>query len=145
VSGGDDESLAFLLIRPTSDTKAAPSPLRTHPPVIVSRAHAAAVTACAVFTLQDRIYVLSSGNDQWIRLWEVVLHPTHEDDGSEKVQTSEPSKTQDPLSVKRLRKIRSNVSDMSSMAILSHHESTTRILTCGVGMEVIRLDWDHLA
>ncbi|KAF2658476.1 WD40 repeat-like protein [Lophiostoma macrostomum CBS 122681] len=141
VSGGDDESLAFLLIQPTSETKANHIPSHAPSPVIVNRAHAAAVTACVILSLQGRVYVLSSGNDQWIRLWEVIPNPMHTMNSSHGVQTSNAPASQDPLSVRRLRKIRSNVADMSSMAILSHSESATRVLTCGVGMEVVRIDW----
>jgi hypothetical protein len=59
----------------------------------------------------------------------------------------------DPLEVKRMKKVKTNVADVSSMTLLSSGageeggetevEGATRVLICGVGMEVIRLEWDE--
>jgi hypothetical protein len=59
----------------------------------------------------------------------------------------------DPLEVRRMKKVKTNVADVSSMTLLSsgagegggetEAEGATRVLICGVGMEVIRLEWDE--
>jgi WD40 repeat protein len=123
VSGGDDGSLAFLLACQDGESY-------THPPLVVVRTHASAVTACAVVPHRhgkDGIYVLTSGNDQWIRLWEVQLGSATESD---------------PLTVKCAKKIKTNVADVSSMAVLGATPtgSGSRVVICGVGMEVVCLD-----
>src|SRR5262245_37604707 len=62
VSGGDDGTLAFIVVRnsSTSDTSAAVALDRSYasPPIILTRAHASAVTSCAVLTHQSRILLL---------------------------------------------------------------------------------------
>lgn len=129
VSGGDDGALAFVLAysRMTDSSSAAQGP-HVSPPVLVSRAHGSAVTACVVINIGREVYVLTSGNDEWIRLWEVVLKDNDEN-GSESI-----------LSIKRLSKVKTSVADVSSMALLSATANGAKILLCGVGMEVIRLD-----
>jgi WD40 repeat protein len=131
VSGGDDGSLAILLIRralahPSSES------IYTTSPLLLSRTHASAVTSCAILTHNNRIFILSSGNDQWIRLWEVYIR---EGDGKS------------ALDVGRMERIKTNVADVSSMAVLDAQESGlhARVLICGVGMEVVRLEWDKEA
>jgi hypothetical protein len=74
------------------------------------------------------LYVLTSGNDEWVRLWKVVLDGK-EDTGSESM-----------LAITRLLKVKTSVADVSSMAVLGTTSDTARVLLCGVGMEVIRLD-----
>lgn len=62
----------------------------------------------------------------------------------------------DPLEVRRVKKVKTNVADVSSMSLLGpggaqgaeagegkEVEGQTRVLICGVGMEVIRLEWDE--
>lgn len=131
VSGGDDGALAFLLAYPTTpDSSSGPC---ASPPVLVNRAHGSAVTACATVNIQSRAYVLTSGNDEWVRLWEVII--SNPEDGSS-------SKNEfDKLTIKRLSKVKTSVADVSSMAVLNNDDNdAARILVCGVGMEVIRLD-----
>jgi hypothetical protein len=122
VSGGDDGSLAVLLTGGTL-----PNTVFTTPPLLLSRAHASAVTACTVLTQKDRIFILTCGNDQWIRSWEVCIH----NGGS----------TVDML---RFSKMKTNVADVSSMAVLQtkEGEAGAKVLICGVGMEVVSVEWD---
>lgn len=48
----------------------------------------------------------------------------------------------DPLKIVRLKKIKTNVADVSSMAILgiNQTDAVARVLICGVGMEVLRIE-----
>jgi hypothetical protein len=46
--------------------------------------------------------------------------------------------------VRRMGKIKTNVADVSSVAVLdvAEDEEVARVMVCGVGMEVVRLEWD---
>jgi len=121
VSGGDDGSIAVLLAGRTSMATAAS--IYAGPPVLLSRAHASAVTACAIVQYQQGIFILTSGNDQWIRLWGVEMS----DEGD--------------VTVSRLSKVKTNVADVSSMGVLaSEDRPDARVVVCGVGMEVVRVE-----
>lgn len=100
-------------------------------PVLVKRVHGSAVTACAVVAVSSHSYVLTCGNDEWVRLWEVVVGSAEEGDWSESGS--------EKLVIKRLSKVKTSVADVSSMAVLGYEEDSARVLLCGVGMEVIRL------
>lgn len=133
VSGGDDGGLAFLLAHTTgSDVRSAAQGFYASSSVLVNRAHGSAVTACAIFDLQSHTYVLTSGNDEWVRLWEVVINDAKD------VGTSPDSFSR--LTIRRLSKVKTSVADVSSMAVLDDDGDTARVLLCGVGMEVIRLE-----
>lgn len=133
VSGGDDGSLAFLLAN-SSTTDAGMETSYAYPPIIVTRTHASAVTACAILTSCSRIFILTSGNDEWVRLWEIIPHLS--------TTAMDPS---NPLEIKRLQKIKTNVADVSSMAVFRETDDgkASRVLLCGVGMEVIRVEWEQ--
>ena len=62
----------------------------------------------------------------------------------------------DPLEIRRVKKVKTNVADVSSMSLLGSGgawgaeegegtagEGAKRVLICGVGMEVIRLEWNE--
>lgn len=132
VSGGDDGSLALMTVSNVQDSKT----LFASPPVLVSRAHASALTSCAIVTypVLGRTFILTSGTDEWVRLWEVKHLKTSSD---VKTMSSIPN-----IEVIRLGKVKTNVADVSSMAVLDTSDESARVLLCGVGMEVIRLEWD---
>jgi hypothetical protein len=135
VSCGDDGSLAFLLARSTPAASATPTTTSyISPPILASRAHASAITACTIVVHRSRIFLLTSGNDEWVRLWEVTLN------GMDDMSTTT---SEDALSIQRLQKVKTNVADVSSMAMLDTDEDAddARLLVCGVGMEVIRIEW----
>ncbi|KAJ4992692.1 WD repeat protein [Stagonosporopsis vannaccii] len=133
VSGGDDGALAFLLVHTTGpDLLSAAQCSYATSPMLVNRAHCSAVTACAIVNIQSRIYVLTSGNDEWVRLWEVIINITED--------SSTNQSSLDKLTIKRLSKVKSSVADISSMVALDNDGVTARVLLCGVGMEVIRLE-----
>ncbi|KAI8937805.1 hypothetical protein NX059_005502 [Plenodomus lindquistii] len=136
VSGGDDGGLAFMTISYLQESGGAPF---ASPPVLVSRAHGSAVTSCAIMThlVTGRVFVLTSGNDEWVRLWEVKLLAGDKESNGGKV-----SDHMYQLDVSRLEKVKTNVADVSSMAVLDTVDESAKVLLCGVGMEVIRLDWE---
>jgi WD40 repeat protein len=132
-SGGDDGSLAVLLTRPisSSNTRYATAT------VIVNRIHASAVTACAVLAHNGTSFILTSGNDQWIRLWKVQIGVAEDETTPTGVKDEKPT-----ISVHRAGRIKTNVADVSSMAVLEEKGMHARVLICGVGMEVVRLEWE---
>lgn len=140
VSGGDDGSLACVLAQSTS-LPSSTSPTTTHvpPPILVSRAHGSAVTSCALFGHKSHIFLVTSGNDEWIRLWRIVLRKANSEAGAETAAQHEGA-----LTVQRINRIKTNVADASSMAVLDEGNGggDARVLVCGVGMEVIRIGLD---
>jgi WD40 repeat protein len=137
VSGGDDGSLACILARSTSShLPTSPGTSYASPPILASRAHGSAVTSCCLFRHKSRILLVTSGNDEWVRLWEIVLGKTYEED-----EHDGSAEREDALMIQRLRKIKTNVADVSSMAVLDEGDNVkdARVLICGVGMEVVRI------
>jgi len=51
---------------------------------------------------------------------------------------------EDALQIQRLSKVKTNVADVSSIAVLDRNDQMglARILVCGVGMEVMRVEWE---
>jgi WD40 repeat protein len=136
ISGGDDGSLAVLFTRRGQAPSSSHSVFTTAP-VLLSRTHGSAVTACEVLKRQGQIFIVTSGNDQWIRLWEVCIHGDSEDMDPEEARPEV-----DMVEIKRMAKVKTNVADVSSMAVLENEETGSKMLICGVGMEVVRLQWD---
>lgn len=140
VSGGDDGGLACVLARSTSlHSSTSPTTTYVSPPILVNRAHGSAVTSCALFRHKSRIFLVTSGNDEWIRLWQIALRETNSEAGTKTAADHEGA-----LTVQRLHRIKTNVADASSMAVLDEGNSggDARVLVCGVGMEVIRIALD---
>lgn len=48
------------------------------------------------------------------------------------------------MDILRLSKMKTNVADVSSMAVLQtkEGEAGAKVLICGVGMEVVSVEWD---
>jgi WD40 repeat protein len=129
VSGGDDGSMTILLTSTSSSL-----PTYQAAPVLLQRTHASAVTACAILTHKTRTLVATSGNDQWLRLWEIDIRDNQENDAT---------KHKKRIDIRRLGKIKTNVADVSSMALLTWDDGgDARVVICGVGMEVVRVRWD---
>jgi hypothetical protein len=137
ISGGDDGSLAFFR---TSSSNGTVVGWRNKPAVVV-RTHASAVTACAVIARDRKMYVLTSGNDQWVRLWEVSVADSASSDHDSCDENT------DWMEIKRLGRIKTNVADVSSMAVLTSLDGTDapRVLICGVGMEIVAFQWDSVS
>lgn len=141
VSGGDDGSLAILLTRCAWSPSSSDS-VYAAAPVLVNRCHASAVTACVILRHNDRILITTSGNDQWIRLWEVDVTSDNNEEDTITSATAKYGKRS--VNVQRAGKIKTNVADVSSIAVLEAGDagSDARVLICGVGMEVVRVEWD---
>lgn len=95
--------------------------------LLIPRAHAAAVTALAIFEHGDGcFYVLSASIDQRVKLWDVRIDVTLPG-----VET---------LQVRNVQNVFTSVADVSSMALLRLGDGSTGVLVCGVGMDVWRLE-----
>ncbi|KAF2177034.1 WD40 repeat-like protein [Zopfia rhizophila CBS 207.26] len=142
VSGGDDGGLAFLLVSSSSSSPYSDDYPNLYPPIIIPRIHASAITACTVFAFRDKVFVLTSGNDQWIRLWEVIVHSSVKSTQEMYMGMGKGllEGNKDPLEVKRLSKVKTNVADVSRMAVLENEGEVVKMLICGVGMEVLRIE-----
>ncbi|KAF1934362.1 WD domain-containing protein [Didymella exigua CBS 183.55] len=131
VSGGDDGALAFVLASPSpaAGEGGEEKQIYAAPRVIVTRAHGSAATACAILSSETerRVYVLTSGNDEWVRLWSVEINDA--------------SDYEDRVTIKRLARCKTSVADVSSMAVLGNDGRAARFVVCGVGMEVIRMEF----
>jgi WD40 repeat protein len=136
VSGGDDGSLAVLLTRRGQPSSSSDSIFATAP-VLLSRTHGSAVTACTLVERSGQIFIVTSGNDQWLRLWKVCIHGDDNDLDLEAARLEGGM-----VEVERVTKVKTNVADVSSMAVLENEDAGSKVLICGVGMEVVRLQWD---
>jgi WD40 repeat protein len=95
--------------------------------LLIPRAHAAAVTALAVFKYgDDCFYVLSASIDQRVKLWDLRIDVTLP--GVEGLQ------------VRKVQNVFTSVADVSSMALLQLEDGSRGVLVCGVGMDVWRLE-----
>lgn len=138
VSGGDDGSLAVLAM---GQAWSSPSPGNAYAtsPVVRNRAHASAITACATLGDKFRGLIVTAGNDGWVRLWEVCVRSEGD------IPYGPFTKFGDSIvSFEPIGKIKTGVADVSSMAVLDAKESEpeARVLICGVGMEIVRIEWD---
>lgn len=128
VTGGDDNGLGISLITVTESNEIKCERL------ITPRAHAAAVTATDILNcissdtkpLCFQILIATASNDQRIKLWRIDI-----DLGKEGVEG---------IDVKRVANGYTSVADVSSMALHpadpGSESLATRILICGVGMEL---------
>jgi hypothetical protein len=138
------------------------------PPVLLPRAHGSAVTACAIFTRGfpsarenrgqgEDMFVLTAGNDEWVRLWRVSINapsvssssPSSSnrevvEDEDETEDGVEDEGRDDAVSVQRLCRLKTSVADVSSMAVLSSDGEGARVLVCGVGIEVLRVEYQSV-
>ena len=116
LTAGDDNGLGLSRIDAENDIST----------LLIPRAHAAAVTALALYKYgHDGFYVLSAGIDQRVKLWGVRIDVTLP--GVESLQ------------VRKVQNVFTSVADVSSMALLQLEDGSTGVLVCGVGMDVWRL------
>lgn len=128
VTGGDDNGLGISLITVTESNEVRCERL------IIPRAHAAAVTATDILMCRPsdtnswcfQVLVATASNDQRIKLWRIDIDLSKE--GAEGV------------AMKRIDNGYTSVADVSSMALYPDDvvpkQPATRILVCGVGMEI---------
>lgn len=113
ITGGDDNAIALTTLN-NDDAR-----LHTR---LISRAHAAAVTALVVVKPSkdkpgDVLYLISAGLDQRLIMWEIT--------------------TASVTTIKKLRVISSSVADISSIGVLpTNTQATIRVLVSGIGLEI---------
>jgi len=129
-SGGDDGSLGLVLAS-AEDPEADPFSLA----LVVPRAHAAAISAAVVWSPPGVILMLTAGNDQWVTMWQLIsLPPVGHQHGSKKNGKLEPH---DRLNVYKMCRMRTNIADVSDMAILKVNDYLCKVVIVGVGMEIL--------
>jgi WD40 repeat protein len=136
LAGGDDNAISFILIRGTRGH----SEMSTTS-VVMPRAHAASVTASALFIQippsngenKFRLRAMTSWNDQRIKIWDIDINLGLPD--------------ADAISVKRTANQASAVADISAIAVFPGVDggkegcvqNAKKLLVCGVGFEVWNL------
>lgn len=134
-SGGDDGSIALLsMVKDDTHDSFGSSWSQKSPPVLLRKAHASAVTACAIIQFPCELYIVTAGNDGWIRLWQVGKGNSCGEKEDRLVANDE-----NRITIRRRGKLKTSVADVSSMAVLDVDEKVAKVVLCGVGMEVIRL------
>lgn len=126
VTAGDDNGLGFSRVHgqifhwPARETAGEIASL------IVPRAHAAAVTAVAMYKYaKDCYYVISASIDQRVKLWDVRIVVT--------------ARGVDRVRVEKMQNVFTSVADVSSLAFLQLEDGTVGVVVCGIGMDVWRL------
>ncbi|KAI9807849.1 MAG: hypothetical protein M1825_005155 [Sarcosagium campestre] len=128
-TGGDDNALAFTLLRSDDNGVARPS----WSTLLIPNAHAAAVTAIQQLTGLEasqtpeqpvRLLFATAGNDQRLKVWRFVFNP--DIFGVEALQ------------LELLRNEYTCIADVSSMALIQGQDDVEkiRLIICGVGMDV---------
>ncbi|KAL4804786.1 WD40-repeat-containing domain protein [Aspergillus unguis] len=129
LAGGDDNAITLSLLHtdPNLDTSARAST------ITIPDAHTASVNAVKVIENSitssngtTQLSFASSGNDHRVKLWRVEIDMRGR-------------LTLDAIQVHNLLDRYSPVADISSLEVVSDHEGL-KVLVCGVGMEVFRLD-----
>lgn len=143
VTGGDDNGLSLTVVRhhdpiPSQTDKSLQAPELDMSTLSVPRAHAAAVSACAILSVTSpraefgeerdspvRLRLLTASKDQSVKLWHIKVN--HSMPGVEGVD------------VEKVTSTHTQVADISSMAVLERESQDLkrRVLLCGVGMEVL--------
>jgi hypothetical protein len=123
VTAGDDNGIGFSRVHAERFHRDGEPEIAT---LLVPRAHAAAVTALAMYRYdKDCFYVLSASIDQRVKLWDVRVVVT--------------ARGVDRVKVSKVQNAYTSVADVSSMALLQLEDGCKGVLVCGVGMDVWRL------
>lgn len=135
-AGGDDNGLSLSLLETGSEVNAR-SPVTT---ISIPDAHAASVTAVKVLNRRhaetaanaSTILIASSGNDHRVKIWSI--HVDLHRNGPERID------------VKNVVDEYSNVADISSLDMVQEDGvlGGSRLLVCGVGMEMLNIRADVL-
>lgn len=144
IAGGDDNSLSLTRFRvapPSSESDTSKTSVMAT--LRIPKAHASTVTAIAILPPSSpsdemtpeskrsrhvhQFTLLSSGNDQRLKVWEVRLDIWKA--GVEGIE------------VRRIANEPTSVADVSDMDVFVD-EGTRRVIVCGVGMEVWTVDPD---
>lgn len=132
ITGGDDNSLAIALV---SLRAGHPSEAPTSSILLIPHAHASAITALAISQrkaasegMRLEFHILSSGNDQRLKLWSV------------RIDLSKPGV--EGIEISKAASVHSGVADISSMDIVEDGDGSHKVLLCGEGMEVWTINID---
>jgi hypothetical protein len=80
-----------------------------------------------------------------VRVWEVIPHINTTT--SKITESKDNTNDADPLEIRRVTKLQTNVADVSSMAVFEtagEEGDVAKMLVCGVGMEVVRVVCLHV-
>ncbi|OAA44556.1 WD domain containing protein [Beauveria brongniartii RCEF 3172] len=117
VTGGDDNALAWTLLKREADDTARPLRFRAELGAVVRRAHAAAVTGVAITEHEGEVRCVSVSNDQWVKTWGIRE------------------------GMRLLGEVYSGVADAGDVAVLERERGGGgRVVVAGVGLEVWRRD-----
>jgi WD40 repeat protein len=120
VTAGDDNGIGFSRVHAERFHENGEPEIAT---LLIPRAHAAAVTALAMYKYdKDCFYVLSASIDQRVKLWDVRVVVT--------------ARGVDRVKVSKVQNVSTSVADVSSMALLQLEDGRKGVLVCGVGMDV---------
>ncbi|KAM3514019.1 hypothetical protein MY11210_002336 [Beauveria gryllotalpidicola] len=126
VTGGDDNALAWTLLKREADDSAGPLRFRAELGAVVRRAHAAAVTGVAMTEHDEEARCVSVSNDQWVKTWRIR-------EGAQ--------------GMRLLGEAYSGVADAGDVAVLERERERERerggggrVVVAGVGLEVWRLE-----
>ncbi|KAM3542689.1 hypothetical protein ARSEF1564_004429 [Beauveria bassiana] len=120
VTGGDDNALAWTLLKREADDTARPLCVRAELGAVVRRAHAAAVTGVAITEHDGEVRCVSVSNDQWVKTWAIR-------EGAQ--------------GMRLLDEVYSGVADAGDVAVLERKRGGGgRVVVAGVGLEVWRRD-----
>jgi hypothetical protein len=126
VAGGDDNALTLSLLSVDFADADAGSHVCT---ITIPDAHVASVTTVKILEQRQsdsqgkaQIVLASSGNDHRVKVWGAEVDATQ--------------RGPDSIRVKNLVDQYSAVADISSLDLM-HDESGTKLLVCGVGMELL--------
>jgi WD40 repeat protein len=123
VTAGDDNGLGFSRVHAERFHDNGEPEIAT---LLIPRAHAAAVTALAMYKYdKDSFYVLSASIDQRVKLWDVRVVVT--------------ARGVDRVKVSKVQNVSTSVADVSSMALLQLGDGCKGVLVSGVGMDVWRI------
>ena len=145
ITGGDDNGIGITRIRRDGDgrdfhdeTESSIPSCRT---LLISRAHAAAVTALCIVKIEQttadaggnvvRLWLVSASIDQRVKLWRVEVDLKK--DGVDGVE------------IQLVKNVFTAVADVSSMEVMRLGKGEKGVLVCGVGMDVWKIDDGQLS
>lgn len=115
ITGGDDNAIGVTRLEKQNCART----------LLIPRAHAAAVTGIAVLSLTEGIYWIASASiDQRVKLWRL------------EIDVARPGV--DGITVRLLHDVFTAVADVSSLELCRLEDGATRLLVCGVGMDLWR-------
>lgn len=123
VTGGDDQSLAFTRIHPSSSVER----IQGYGTLVVPNAHASSITALAYLgrTIprmgQQAMYLSSVGNDQRLKTWLITVYPAR--------------KGVEGLHVKQVSNVYSSIADAAALEVFHDVIGHAKLYVAGVGIE----------